>query len=148
MTWVWTHIHGWNASTEKVFILSQLKGPFCNRNISTPHKRLGIFWKPFVSWVFGNEMYYIPLQSIFFLLYNATLLVTIASCRAALLPLSGGRVRRENVLNIGSSEQSTLGLKIIWDAVLICLNGDSCDAFWVVDSRFDIFRRLFGRLCH
>ncbi len=39
-------------------------------------------------------MYCIPLQSIFFLLYNDTLFVTITSFRAEILPFRGDRVRK------------------------------------------------------
>ena len=49
--------------------------------------KFGIFWKPYKLELFGNDVYCIPLQSVFFLLYNDTLLVTIVSSRAEILPL-------------------------------------------------------------
>ena len=48
----------------------------------------GVIWK----W---DVLCCIPLQSTFFLLYNATLFVTIASCRAEILAVWSGGVRKE-----------------------------------------------------
>ena len=65
-----------------------------------------------------------------FFLYNATLFVTITSCtkwRAEIIPFIMWWGRQEgNVQNLGSTEQFTRVLVslIVWDAVLIWLNGD------------------------
>ena len=62
-------------------------------------KKFGIFWKPYNFWSYLEMrcivLYIISLQNVFFLFYNATPFVTIASFRAEVLPLWGGRVRKE-----------------------------------------------------
>ncbi len=63
--------------------------------IKSPQK----FWNILKAIYFGSYLeisvlYCIPLQSVVFLLYNPTLIITIARCRAEILSLLGGWVRK------------------------------------------------------
>ena len=78
------------------------------------------------------------MQSVCFLLYNATLFVTVASSRAEILPLCGGGVRKE-MYQIWSQQNNSVVLIeiIICDAVLIWLNGGvPSNAFCVAETIF------------
>ncbi len=63
-------------------------------NYKVPTKCLEYFGNHRIIWKW-DVWYYIALQSVFFLLYNAALFVTIASCRADILPLGDGEVRND-----------------------------------------------------
>ena len=83
-------------------------------------------------------MYCIPLQSMFFLLYNA-LFVTIATSKAQILALRGGGSGRKcTKYELNRTFHSGIdGNYIIWNAILICLNsGISSNAFWIVEPIF------------